>query len=75
MHLATVSAYETGVAMPLTNIAKEMYRLAMREGHAAEDFSAIYEFLTSDDHSLPAPRPSILLTRDSKLATSSAKSA
>src|SRR5437016_3540439 len=46
MHLATVSAYETGVAMPLTNIGKEMYRLAMRDGHAGEDFSAIYEFLT-----------------------------
>ncbi len=44
MHLATVSAYETGVALPLTNVAKEMYRLAMRDGHATEDFSAIYEF-------------------------------
>jgi 3-hydroxyisobutyrate dehydrogenase/glyoxylate/succinic semialdehyde reductase len=50
MHLATVSAYETGVAMPLTNVAKEMYRLAMRDGHAAEDFSAIYEFLADNDH-------------------------
>jgi len=44
-----VSAYEAGVAMPLTNIAKEMYRLAMRDGHAAEDFSAIYEYLTNPD--------------------------
>src|SRR6202011_5347997 len=34
MHLAAVSAYEAGVAMPLTNTAKEMYRLAMRDGHA-----------------------------------------
>ena len=49
MHLATVSAYEAGVAMPLTNIAKEIYRLAMRDGHAAEDFSAIYEYLTNPD--------------------------
>src|SRR6267143_4114016 len=49
MHLATVSAYETGVAMPLTNVTKEMYRLAMREGHAAEDFSAIYEFATRNN--------------------------
>jgi 3-hydroxyisobutyrate dehydrogenase/glyoxylate/succinic semialdehyde reductase len=48
MQLATVSAYEAGVAMPLTNIAKEMYRLAMRDGHAAEDFSAIYAFTTGD---------------------------
>jgi 3-hydroxyisobutyrate dehydrogenase/glyoxylate/succinic semialdehyde reductase len=46
MHLATVSAYEAGVAMPLTNVTKEMYRLAMRDGHATEDFSAIYEYLT-----------------------------
>ena len=59
MHLATVSAYETGVAMPLTNIAKEMYRLAMREGHAAEDFSAIYEFATDSHDILPSlPRVS-----------------
>jgi 3-hydroxyisobutyrate dehydrogenase-like beta-hydroxyacid dehydrogenase len=46
MHLATVSAYEASVAMPLSNVTKEMYRLAMRDGHASEDFSAIYEYLT-----------------------------
>jgi hypothetical protein len=75
MHLATVSAYEAGVAMPLTNIAKEMYRLAMRDGHATEDFSAIYEFVTDHAQSLPAsvPRRSVLLTRDSKVAAPSAK--
>jgi len=75
MHLATVSAYETGIAMPLTNVAKEMYRLAMRDGHAAEDFSAIYEFLTNNDHSLPAsaPQSSLLRTRNSNVATPSAK--
>jgi 3-hydroxyisobutyrate dehydrogenase-like beta-hydroxyacid dehydrogenase len=50
MHLATVSAYETGVALPLTNVTKEMYRLAMRDGHATEDFSAIYEYLTNNYH-------------------------
>ena len=44
MHLASVSAYESGVAMPLTNVTKEIYRLAMRGGHDIEDFSAIYEF-------------------------------
>jgi 3-hydroxyisobutyrate dehydrogenase-like beta-hydroxyacid dehydrogenase len=48
MYLATVSAYETGVALPLTNVTKEMYRLAMRDGHATEDFSAIYEFATDN---------------------------
>src|SRR6266480_7495941 len=49
MHLASVSAYESGVAMPVTNAAKELYRLAMRDGHDAEDFSAIYEFTTGDN--------------------------
>jgi 3-hydroxyisobutyrate dehydrogenase/glyoxylate/succinic semialdehyde reductase len=54
MHLATVSGYEAGVAMPLANITKETYRLAMRHGHATEDFSAIYEFLMDND-SIVAP--------------------
>jgi 3-hydroxyisobutyrate dehydrogenase/glyoxylate/succinic semialdehyde reductase len=45
MHLASVSAYESDVAMPVTNVAKEIYRLAMRDGHDTEDFSAIYEFM------------------------------
>jgi 3-hydroxyisobutyrate dehydrogenase-like beta-hydroxyacid dehydrogenase len=53
LHLASVSAYESGVAMPLTNAAKELYRLAIREGHASQDFSAIYDYLTSD-HDFPA---------------------
>src|SRR6266702_5846351 len=47
MHLASVSAYESGAAMPLTNAAKELYRLAMREGHATQDFSAVYDYLTT----------------------------
>jgi 3-hydroxyisobutyrate dehydrogenase/glyoxylate/succinic semialdehyde reductase len=61
MHLASVSAYESGVAMPLTNAAKELYLLAMREGHAGQDFSAIYDYLTNDhdfatsDRRPPAP--------------------
>jgi 3-hydroxyisobutyrate dehydrogenase-like beta-hydroxyacid dehydrogenase len=54
LHLASVSAYESGVAMPLTNAAKELYRLAIREGHGIQDFSAIYEYLartrTQDDN-------------------------
>ena len=54
MHLASVSAYESGVAMPLSNAAKELYRLAMREGYATEDFSAVYDYLTAI-HESPAP--------------------
>lgn len=49
LHLGSVSAYESGVAMPVTNAAKELYRLAMMEGHAIEDFSAIYKYLASND--------------------------
>jgi 3-hydroxyisobutyrate dehydrogenase/glyoxylate/succinic semialdehyde reductase len=54
MHLASVSAYESGVAMPLTNAAKELYRLAMREGHASQDFSAIYDYLATIHQEPPA---------------------
>jgi len=74
MHLATVSAYETGVALPLTNVTKEIYRLAMRDGHATEDFSSIYEFVTDSGHPLltNAPRHSVLPVRDSKAVPPSA---
>jgi 3-hydroxyisobutyrate dehydrogenase-like beta-hydroxyacid dehydrogenase len=54
MQLASVSGYESGVALPLTNVTKEMYRLAMRDGHATEDFSAIYDYLTSVHQKQPA---------------------
>jgi 3-hydroxyisobutyrate dehydrogenase-like beta-hydroxyacid dehydrogenase len=49
MQLASVSAYESGVALPLTNVTKEIYRLAMRGGHETKDFSAVYEFAMGDD--------------------------
>jgi hypothetical protein len=42
------------VALPLTNAAKETYQLAARQGHAQEDFSAIYAFLIVRDGSLRA---------------------
>src|SRR5947199_697305 len=47
MHLASVSAYESGVAMPLTNASQELYRFAMIQGHAIQDLSAIYKYLAS----------------------------
>jgi 3-hydroxyisobutyrate dehydrogenase/glyoxylate/succinic semialdehyde reductase len=53
LHLASVSAFESGVAMPVTNAAKELYRLAMMDGHAVQDFSAIYAYLASNDGRLP----------------------
>lgn len=49
LHLACVSAYESDVAMPVTNAVKELYRLAMKAGHATQDFSAIYDYLTDND--------------------------
>jgi 3-hydroxyisobutyrate dehydrogenase/glyoxylate/succinic semialdehyde reductase len=45
LHLAALTAYEQGVAMPAVNLAKEIYQLAIRAGHGEEDFSAIYEFM------------------------------
>ena len=45
LHLAAVSAYEKGAAMPLTNAAKELYRLAIRDGRGSQDFAAIYDYL------------------------------
>jgi 3-hydroxyisobutyrate dehydrogenase/glyoxylate/succinic semialdehyde reductase len=53
LQLVSVSAYETGVAVPVTNLTKEIYRFAMRGGHDTDDFSAIYEFMMGDhEHSL-----------------------
>lgn len=53
LYLASVSAFESGVAIPITNVAKELYLLAMRAGHATEDFSAICEYLASKTSSKP----------------------
>jgi len=53
LHLAAVSAYDSGVAMPLTNVAKEMYRLAIREGRGDEDISAIYGYLARNQEGQP----------------------
>jgi 3-hydroxyisobutyrate dehydrogenase/glyoxylate/succinic semialdehyde reductase len=49
MHLVSMSAYEAGIPMPLTNLSKEIYRFAMRGGYDTEDFSAIYEFMMGDN--------------------------
>jgi 3-hydroxyisobutyrate dehydrogenase-like beta-hydroxyacid dehydrogenase len=45
LHLAVVSAYESGASVPLTSAAKEVYRLAIRHGHGGQDFSAICGYL------------------------------
>jgi glyoxylate/succinic semialdehyde reductase len=58
LHLASVTGYESGVALPLTNSAKELYRLAMRAGYIRADFSAVYAFLANGNNSRTAERPS-----------------
>jgi 3-hydroxyisobutyrate dehydrogenase/glyoxylate/succinic semialdehyde reductase len=45
LHLATLSAYEQGVAMPGAALAEQIYALAARQGWADRDFSAIYAFV------------------------------
>lgn len=46
LQLAAETAYETGVAMPLTNAAKEIYALAVKNGLGGQDFSAVYKVLS-----------------------------
>jgi 3-hydroxyisobutyrate dehydrogenase/glyoxylate/succinic semialdehyde reductase len=41
LHLAAETAFETGAALPATNVVKEIYALAMREGLGEQDFSAV----------------------------------
>jgi 3-hydroxyisobutyrate dehydrogenase/glyoxylate/succinic semialdehyde reductase len=44
LHLASISGYEAGVPLPMVNVMKEIYRLAMREGYADLDYGSIYKF-------------------------------
>ena len=57
LHLASVSGYEVGVPMPVVNVTKELYRLAMREGYADQDYGAIYAYLTADHNGPSASAP------------------
>jgi 3-hydroxyisobutyrate dehydrogenase/glyoxylate/succinic semialdehyde reductase len=45
LELVSLSAYEQKVALPVTNVVKEIYQLANRRGMGALDLSAIYAFL------------------------------
>jgi len=44
LQLATTTAYEQGVPLPLTNAAKEIYAAAKQSGLGEEDFCAVYRF-------------------------------
>ena len=46
LHLAAVTAFEHGAALPTLNTAKEVYALARNEGYGEKDFTAVFEFLS-----------------------------
>ncbi|MGV3541482.1 MAG: NAD(P)-dependent oxidoreductase [Rufibacter sp.] len=43
LHLAGVTAYEQGIALPLLHTAKEQFALAKLAGLSEQDFSAVYQ--------------------------------
>jgi 3-hydroxyisobutyrate dehydrogenase/glyoxylate/succinic semialdehyde reductase len=45
LHLASVTAYEGGVALPVANAVKEVFAFAIREGLGDKDFSAVYQLI------------------------------
>ncbi len=46
LQLAADTAYETGAVIPLANLTKEIYALAVKNGLGAQDFSAVYKVLS-----------------------------
>jgi len=46
LHIAALTGYELGVALPGANTAKEIYQLAARSGLAESDFSAVFDFIS-----------------------------
>lgn len=48
LHLASLTAYQLGLPMPLLNTAKEVYAQAKAAGHGEEDFTAIFAHLRKD---------------------------
>jgi 3-hydroxyisobutyrate dehydrogenase-like beta-hydroxyacid dehydrogenase len=45
LQLASITGYEEGVPLPGVNAAKEVFGLAIGDGFADKDFSALYQFL------------------------------
>jgi 3-hydroxyisobutyrate dehydrogenase/glyoxylate/succinic semialdehyde reductase len=46
LHLAAETAYETGAALPASNVTKELFALAINAGLGEKDFSAVYKVLS-----------------------------
>jgi 3-hydroxyisobutyrate dehydrogenase-like beta-hydroxyacid dehydrogenase len=51
LHLVALTAYEKGVALPTTNVAKEVFLQAKQSGLGEKDFAAIFDYLSSGDKS------------------------
>ncbi|MEM6632664.1 MAG: NAD(P)-dependent oxidoreductase [Bacteroidota bacterium] len=45
MHLASLTAFEKGIPLPVGNAAKELFQMAVKSGRGEQDFSAVYEYL------------------------------
>jgi 3-hydroxyisobutyrate dehydrogenase/glyoxylate/succinic semialdehyde reductase len=48
LHLAGVTAYEQGIALPTLHTVKELYAQAKQAGLGKEDFSALYQFVNPE---------------------------
>lgn len=48
LFLVSQTAYENRISLPLSNISKEVYGLAVQKGFGNKDYSAIYEFLINN---------------------------
>ena len=49
LHLVALTAYEKNVALPGTNLAKEVFLQAKKSGLGEKDFSSIFDFLVRID--------------------------
>ncbi len=47
LQMAAVTAYENGVAMPVSGAAKDVYQLAVRGGYGDADLAAIFHYLNA----------------------------
>ena len=48
LHLVALTAYEKNVALPTTNVAKEVFLQAKQAGLGDKDFAAIFDFIGSN---------------------------
>jgi 3-hydroxyisobutyrate dehydrogenase/glyoxylate/succinic semialdehyde reductase len=56
LHLASLTGYEEGIALPAVNTVKEVFALAVGDGRGEQDFSAIYQFMADSSGLGEAPQ-------------------